>query len=364
MSWFQRKIDWFDQHITMKRLAFVISILIIILLFMVTGSFWKFLYGKTFSILKPFIYGFIIAYLMNPVARFFEKYGIKRYITIPILWIVLVLFFLWLFSSIVPNFINDMIQLVKMTEDGVAKLLELYTEWSHNPPSPFIKDIVSEIQKAISSMGNMFKNLPSFATSFLGTAMDFVTTTIFSFTISLYLVFDFERFKRGVKKVTDLISPKLTVSCVAIDHAVSKYLKTLFVIMAISFVEYGILYLLVGHHYALMMGVLSAFGLLIPYVGGIIVNVIGFLTALTLPVPRIIVLGIALLILPNIDGYVISPLVYSKRNKVEPLWSLFSFFACSVLFGVQGVFISMPLYFSIQSIMALKANNWVLETDN
>ncbi|NLC05236.1 MAG: AI-2E family transporter, partial [Erysipelothrix sp.] len=60
---------------------------------------------------------------------------------------------------------------------------------------------------------------------------------------------------------------------------------------------------------------------------------------------------------------VISPLVYSKRNKIDPLWSLFTFFAASNLFGFVGILISMPLYFSIREVLALKANNWVIAND-
>ncbi|MDE8059772.1 AI-2E family transporter [Erysipelothrix rhusiopathiae] len=364
MNIFQRIQKFFDDHFSWKQLVPFMLFLLSVFLLMQTWAVWQHAFELAMRILLPFIIGFALAYIVRPIAVFFEKYNIKRAISVPITLVLFVVLIVLLFSSILPSLYTDISQLIGNSMDGIQQLYNYYKEINHNNPSPWADDIFKQVMGMLNGIVGQIPTLPAAASQFLSKIFSTITTGIFSFIIGMYFVFDYENFTGSVLRIANNFSPKLGNSIIVIDHAVSRYLGTLVVIMTITCIEYSLLYLAVGHNYAFVLGVLTAFGLLIPYIGPTVVHVLGILTALTLPLPRVIILTIGLVILSNVDGYVVSPMVYSKRDKIEPLWSLFAFFASSVLFGFVGILISMPLYFSIRALFNLRKNNWVIPEEN
>ena len=117
--------------------------------------------------------------------------------------------------------------------------------------------------------------------------------------------------------------------------------------MGIHLVEYSLLFLIVGHPNWLLLGIFAAITTVIPYFGGIITNVIAIILATVVSTPVLIGTIIICIIFPNIDGYVISPKVYGKTNKINPLMSIFAVVAFGQLFGLFGIMFSLPLYIFI-----------------
>ena len=135
-------------------------------------------------------------------------------------------------------------------------------------------------------------------------------------------------------------------------YEMEKYLSGFMKIVLISFLEYTIIYSIIGHPNALLLGGLASFGNLIPYFGGIITNIIAAITAFVISPALFIKTCIVFMIFSSIDGYVINPLVYGKTNKVHPLIVISSVFIGGILFGIIGIIIALPL--SILIIATIK----------
>lgn len=356
-------IDSLGKRKALKRLFIVGVLLIMVFLLSLTWPIWTYIYRTIITILRPFILGFGFAYLIRPAVVFFERHKIKRGISVPLILIAVGFGFAYLFANLLPMVINDLSSLFATFGDGVEAIFQIYLDNINEVPSPIIKNIVDQLIKMSDNLFTSIPNIPLLLGDSINTLIGWLTTTLFSFVIGLYCVMDYERIAESVSTIFSKISIKLESSRIVVNEAVRTYLNTLIVVMAITFVEYSLFYYLVGHKYALIMGLLCAFGLLIPYVGSIAVNTLGFISGLGLGVDRVLLIFLGLMILPNIDSYVISPMVFKKRNQAKPLWSLFSFFACSVLFGFVGVLISTPLYFSVRAVLDLRRNNWSLETE-
>lgn len=356
--------DWFGQWLentSLKQLLIVVLVLLIVLLTGLTWNIWTGMMSTLQVIFKPFIYGFAFAYLLRPAVVFFEKYKIQRGISVPLIIVVALFGISFLFASFLPKVLVDLAALAGNFGDGIESLYELYLGSIDVVPSPIIKSIVDQLVQMSDSMFQSIPNIPLLVGDSINTVISWMTTTIFSFVIGLYFVMDYERITRFVMEATHSKAPRLQASLVVINDAVRMYLSSLLVVMAITFAEYSLFYFLVGHKYALAMGLLCAIALLVPYVGGMAMNVLGFISGLGLGTTRVVLILLGLLILPNIDSYYITPLVYKKRNKTNPLWSLFAFFACATLFGFVGVLISTPLYFSIRAVLNLRKHDWSLE---
>ena len=136
-----------------------------------------------------------------------------------------------------------------------------------------------------------------------------------------------------------------------IDKEITSYLKGLGIFMIIQFFEYTILFLIIGHPNFLLLGVLACITTVIPYFGGIITNLIALIIASVIS-PKLFVLTLIItLVFPNIDGYIISPKIYGRTNRVPPLLTIFAVFAGGALFGFIGIVLALPFTIVIMSII-------------
>ena len=122
-----------------------------------------------------------------------------------------------------------------------------------------------------------------------------------------------------------------------------KYLNGLVQIMVITLIEHTLVYTIIGHPNAILLGFLAAIANLIPLFGGIVVNVIAAITAVVVSPSLLIKTIIVFILLSAVDSYVINPTIYGKTNKIHPLITIIAIFAGGILFGLTGVFISFPL---------------------
>jgi predicted PurR-regulated permease PerM len=153
--------------------------------------------------------------------------------------------------------------------------------------------------------------------------------------------------------ITRRISKHFYECVFEIDEEISDYLRSMAALMVIRSVEYSLLYLLVGHPDWLILGIASSVSLIIPYVGPTSVNTVGILSALQLPTFNVVLLIALIVILAQIDEYVITPMVHSHNLKLSPMWILFSIFASSTLFGVGGFIIAIPMYLIIRTVIRM-----------
>mgnify|MGYP003509822170 FL=1 len=108
---------------------------------------------------------------------------------------------------------------------------------------------------------------------------------------------------------------------------------------------------MIGHSDWLVLGVLSALGAIIPYIGGIVANAIGILSGLMLPMERIIFMLIGIVVLSNVDNYVISPIVHQKRSALGPLTTLLAIFAGGMIGNMVGIMLAIPFVLAIKTII-------------
>ncbi|QIK70212.1 AI-2E family transporter [Erysipelothrix sp. HDW6C] len=355
--------NFLHRNVSIRRLLMIIMTLVIIYLLTLTSSIWSSIYTTVKGIMLPFVIGFGIAYILHPITKYFERYKIKRQIVVPVTLLVFVFLVILLFSSIVPKLATDITTIINSSVDGIQKLYEMYTEFTNGTPEPWVNDLFNEAVKMMKGLIGSIPTIPTIASQFIGQLIGILTTSLFSLVIGLYCIFDYEDITAKILRGANAISPKLGNSIVVINRAVLQYLQSLIVIMVITFVEYSLLYSVIGHNYALVLGVMASFALLIPYIGPMSIQILGVLTSLTLPPSRVIALTVGLVILSNVDNYVITPMVYSKRDKIDPLSSLFAFFASSALFGFVGILLSMPIYFSIRAVYYLRKDGWKLESE-
>jgi predicted PurR-regulated permease PerM len=95
---------------------------------------------------------------------------------------------------------------------------------------------------------------------------------------------------------------------------------------------------------AIIVGIVMFFLAFIPYIGNMISCCIGMLLTLAMESPgRAVVICIIFCVIQALDGYFLYPKVIGLKVKMPPLLIFISAIAGGNLFGVVGMFLSIPI---------------------
>lgn len=100
---------------------------------------------------------------------------------------------------------------------------------------------------------------------------------------------------------------------------------------------------LLGVPYYLILGIFTALMTFIPNIGPIIAGIPTILVALTVGIDTAIYVGIFYIIIQNIEGYFITPMIHRRAIQVAPVLIIAVQFLLYSLIGFIGVLVAMPL---------------------
>lgn len=337
---------WLSKDLLIK----LTLLFVIVFLAMKTWTLWSFILAKAGEVVYPFIVGFIIAYILSEPINWLENHHIKRSVSIPVIYIVVLLLFIWLISSLVPMVIMRTGDLLNSITGGLSWLYNMLEANNSDGVPEWFVSMLDTLRSSVNNIRSFLPAISSTVPTILSSAVDLIVRTVFSIVVSVFMCFGWHSIKYHIKKTVGNVSALLSSCLTVMDYEVGSYIHSLLILMIIRFFEYSLVYLIVGHHDWMILALMTSISLLIPYLGPTIVNCIGILTALTLPFSSILLLIGFIMVLSFVDEYVIAPLVHSHNTGVTPLWSLFSIFAGGTLFGAVGIIAAIPAYLSIRSI--------------
>lgn len=347
----KRFLKRIDAQFSLQILLKIIGVLLIVYLLKQTSSVWGNWLGTLKNILMPFIQGFVLAFIIHPLIEWLQRKGIHKNISIIVFWVVVIVLFVVLCLVLMPmlydkiaNFISNLIIGVEWISEKIIEYGEFENFSLIDSFTQTITDFLLTYQEWLPSF---VSSLPGFMSSFL----DVLTNILLTIIITIYMLFDFDRIKGGIYSICVILYKDAGSYLHRIDSEVSVYMKSLFILMFIKFCEYSLFYFLIGHENWMIIGLLAAIGLVIPYLGGTIANLIGIITALTLSPTRIFFLIAGICVLSNVDAYVISPLVHERRSSLGPLVTLLAVLAGGVLYGAIGIMIAVPVAIAVKSVI-------------
>lgn len=311
-------------------------IMVIIYLIYHTGNLWMGVVNTIFKIVTPFFFAFVLAYALHPILRYFLKKKIPKGIGVFII-IACLLGGIGVLGVMVAPLLFG--QLSSLFNGIIAFLKEISINYDIN---------LGDIQTSLSDIFNdiimkLGKYLSDGAISVIGVSINYLSILFIAFSAAIYFLLDMDKIRNKVKKYLLSKSKKTYLYVRRLDNEMKNYLIGFMKIIFISWIEYTLAFTVIGHPNAMLLGVLAALGNLIPYFGGIITNIIAAITAFVISPSLFLKTIIAFIILSNIDGYLINPLVYGKSNQIHPLIVILSVFAGGILFGMMGIIISLPL---------------------
>lgn len=365
------KFEWNKKYNTIA----IYSILVIIISISFFLGITKFAAIKSsvsqiIGVFKPFIIGFVIAYILNFNLSFFEdKILIKklsrcskkkrRAISMLITYVLFFTAFYLFFYFVIPQLTNSVGKLIsdspvyfengtKTVEDFIVKL-DLNKEISDMAMSKFL-----EIQKkALDFIANL---VPYFANVVRGIA-ESVWNIVLGIIISIYLLMEKEKYFAMSKKITCGVFNKINADrlfdLVELTNdtfgkfIIGKIIDSM-IIAVLTFVILSIFKI----PYTILIAVIIGITNIIPFFGpffGAIPSVI--LVAFVSPVKAVTLL-IIILVIQQLDGNIIGPKILGDSIGISSFWILFSLLVAGKLMGIVGMIIGVPLFAVVYEIVS------------
>lgn len=323
------------------HLVNILLLMAIIYIIILTSGHWGGMILKILNILMPFFLAFVFAYILDPFVKRLEERGIRR--NLALVFVVFVVFgtilaLLWITLPAIYE------QLVSFSKTITQVLGDISGRFDLNL-GDFEATLMDTLNQLIKDIGSY---ISTGTIDILGKSVNFLTNAVIVIIVGIYLLIDMDKIRNYIKKF--LRPHKREYRYVeTIDHEIGNYLHGLAIFMVVQFIEYSLLFKIVGHPSWLLLGILACVTTVIPYFGGIFTNIIAVITASVVSMKLFIATLVIILIFPNIDGYVISPHIYGKTNNINPLFVIFTALVCSKFLGLWGMMAGLPIYLIIRT---------------
>lgn len=333
--------------------------------------------GSIITILMPFIYGLAIAYLMNPVVKFFEnkvfnklvkkiskkKKDRKRLCRVLSLCTSTIIFVGLLITSIsflIPEMLKSLEMLVSNINVYLSNSKELLIKMfgGSTAVTEFINDNYgrfSEFMNSSVNQGIFDEMMLTISNSIFGT-IKFLYNLIIGYIISIYILVDKEKFKAQSKKVLYTLFDYDRINII-LENAryTDRVFGGFFAGKLLDSLIIGIIcflcMLLFNMPYALIVSVIVGVTNIIPYFGPFIGAIPSAFLIFLVDPGKCIFFLIFIFILQQIDGNIIGPAILGNKTGLSSFWVLFSLLIFGGMFGMIGMILGVPLFSILYSFI-------------
>ena len=146
----------------------------------------------------------------------------------------------------------------------------------------------------------------------------------------------------------------------AMYHTVQRWFLGQLTAMTFIAVFWAISLYIIGVPFALLLGIFSGLVSFVPYVGALISVVVPMLLALISDPFTVVWVILAFVIIQQIEGNILQPIVMSRAVDLHPALVVFALLVMGTLFGLVGVFLAVPL---VAAVQVLVRELWVQRMD-
>lgn len=354
-----------EDLIKNRKLLMVALLLVVVLFWSRISEALSFLTG----ILKPFILGGALAFILNLPLSFLEKKvfrnlkgrgeKFKRPLSIFLSLVFVLLLILILLLTVVPEVISAFESIIS----SIPSLVTRVESWSNDVLTPVLKNNPELLKSLETNWDSLLSKSLSFlkdglsallsstlvaANSLISSITSFVVALIFA----IYVLGDKERLERQFRSLLKAYTSKETEEYVlhvfsVLHRSFSSFISG----QCLEAVILGSIFILVlsilRFPYSVMIGVVVMFSALLPIVGAFIACFFGaFIILLSSPV-KALYFVVIFLIIQQLENNLIYPRVVGSSVGLPALWVFFAVTLGGALFGVLGMLFFIPVFSAV-----------------
>lgn len=290
------------------------------------------------QLLIPLIYAALFALLIVPLVNKLLRIGFSDFLAI----VISVILLLVVFAGTIGIIIWQSAEMGENTKKMEQKFDSLYKEAQHNISS-YIGYTPAE-QEA--ELDEALEKVPEKAFDFVSGASLVLSDWLLTFVYIVVLLIERKRIKKVALKLIDRQHKnKALQSMDEISATVKDYLYGQFLVTLILAIAYAIGFYILGIQFSVILAIIAAILTFIPYLGnilgGIMVIFMGFMSGLELE--GIIYIIIFLSVVQLIESYILKPWIIGNEIGLNIFAVIFSIVAFTILWGIAGSIIALPL---------------------
>ena len=362
----------------LELLVATIIILLFFVMLMIRADELAKGFGRLIDVLKPFIYGFVIAYLLKPVVDAVEK-AVKdiieklfrkkvegcRGVSIAITFVILLVVITLMFCAIIPGLITS----IKVLIVKVPRSLREFEYWltaliGEGLGNDLVSSLTGTIENAYEHIYESIQkfllpnleNIVSQVAGGFGGMLGVLKNVIIGCVVAIYMLASWEKFGAQARimlygliseKPADWIYNELKLTNRLFGGFISGKLVDSAIIGVICFVVCALL----NMPYALLVSVIVGITNIIPFFGPYLGAVPAAILILTESPYKCVIFIVFIIILQQIDGNVIGPKILGDKVGVSSFWILFAILFFGSYWGVIGMIVGVPLFGVIYDLM-------------
>ena len=359
-----------------KRISWLLIALTVAIVYKMLDNFsnvteW---FGTFFRILKPFLAGLLISYILfmpcKKIEGALEKSKLKfvkkraRGLSVIATYIIFILIIIIIINCIFPILKESVVELVSNIPGYYETLVSKYKELPEDSvlKNDIIKDKMTELSnidmKQFLSINNekIIEYVKNIINVFSGIFDVFV-----SIIVSVYILLQRTTIMRFLRRFARAMFKKNTYE--AVNKYFTKANEVFFTFISSQLLDaviVGILttvaMLIIKVKYAPLIGFTIGLFNMIPYIGAIVAVGIGILiTFITGGLGKAIAMAVVVIILQQIDANIINPKIIGVSLEVSPLLVIFAVTVGGAYFGIMGMFLGVPIAVVIKTVL----NDWI-----
>lgn len=357
-----------------KRISWLLIAITVVIVYKMLDNFsnvteW---FGTFFRILKPFLAGLLISYILFMPCKKIESAISKlkfmknraRGLSVIATYIIFVLIIIIIINCIFPVLKESVVELVGNIPGYYEILVNKYKELPEDSifKSDIIKDKMTELSnidmRQFLSINNekIIEYVKNIINIFSGIFDVFV-----SIIVSVYILLQRTTIMRFLRRFARALFKKNTYE--AVNKYFTKANEVFFTFISSQLLDaiiVGILttvaMLIIKVKYAPLIGFTIGLFNMIPYIGAIVAVGIGILiTFITGGLGKAVAMAIVVIILQQIDANIINPKIIGVSLEVSPLLVIFSVTVGGAYFGIIGMFLGVPIAVVIKTVL----NDWI-----
>lgn len=371
------KLEWNKRDTTRVVLysALILFAVVTVFIFLRFDAFGGVL-DTVIGVCKPLIYAVGVAYILWPILQFFETHlfaGLEkkkprkkliRTLSVTLTMLVFLLLLTLLFSIVIPQIMDS----IRMLMDKMNVYISTAQTWIDDIiiSNPIIADVefLNEqldklndlINQFISFVYDNFKTLLASVTTYATTFATEIWNILLGIIFSVYFLLFKEHLIAQIKKLFAALLPdKWFVRAVhytyVTDHTFGGFINgkifDSMIIGVLCFILMNIFKMPYAPLISLIVGVTNVIPFFGPFIGAIPSAFFIFIAD-----PGMTIWFILLIFgLQQLDGNVIGPKILGDFIGLSPLWIIISITVMGGLFGVFGMFLGVPTFAVIYTII-------------
>lgn len=343
--------------------------------------------GNVLGILQAIVFGCVLAYILNPVMRFFERNiqkllrkknkdeakikSTSRAMATAGAVLVLIVIIVVLLSLIIPEVITNVEALVVTLPGQINNMIDKIYAYTRTDGmfSDLAKELITNGSAYLeewlkTNLLDQAQDWMTYVTSGVIGAVKLVFNFIIGIIVSVYILMRKETFLCQTKKlIYAIFKPKHGNVVMEVLRKSDEVFGGFFIgviidSIIIGLICFGVLYI-IDMPYALLVSVIVGVTNVIPFFGPFLGAIPSAILILLVSPIHVVYFLIFIVILQQIDGNIIKPKILGNTTGLSPFWVIFAILLFGGVFGVAGMLFGVPVFAVIYYLIKRIAEHYL-----